>query len=417
MLALYRFLTLLIRPWLPLFLRLRRARGKEHPTRWREKLAQHMASRPAGDLVWIHAASVGEANSVLPLITHMRKAYPKLTILLTTVTLTSSELMTRRLPQGAIHQFAPLDAPEVINRFLTHWNPSLAIWVESEFWPNMLLLTHEIAVPMLLLNARLSDRSFQKWRKRPVMIKCLLNCFKAIYPQSNEDAEKLKQLGAAQQQYIGNLKLAVPAPPADETALATLKAQLNSRPCWAAASIHPGELEIFADTQQQLKEHLLILIPRHPHRGVEMAAILRNRGFTLALRSRQEPITVDTQVYIADTLGELGLCYRLAPIVVMGGSYIPHGGQNPVEPSYCGAAVLYGPQMFNFTAICKELESAGASRMIEADKLAHTIATLYMQPESITAMAKAGKKIMEQKSSLLEETLKALAPYLPGGGA
>ncbi|MFZ3334630.1 MAG: 3-deoxy-D-manno-octulosonic acid transferase, partial [Xanthobacteraceae bacterium] len=328
-------------------------RGKEHPERLAERRGEATIARPGGPLIWVHGASVGEMLAVVPLIERLRAQ--DFAVLVTSGTVTSAALAEQRLPDGTLHQFIPLDAPRFVRRFLDHWQPGLALFVESDLWPNLILSCAERKIPMILVNGRLSERSFSRWRLFPGTIAALLSRFDMCLAQSAADAERYAQLGAPRVMLTGNLKLDVPAPPADQAALKRLKEIIGTRPVVAAASTHPGEeaaiIAAHGRLHAKFPKLLTVIAPRHPNRGETIAEIAKAAGLTVALRSQRVQPMPDIAVYVADTLGELGLIYRIAPIVFMGGSLVGHGGQNPIEAVRLGAAVLHGPHVWNFAEI------------------------------------------------------------------
>ena len=297
MLPLYRMATTLLAPAISHYLQRRMARGKEDPDRFDERLGIAGQSRPNGALIWMHGASVGESISMLPLIERLRSSYPMATILVTTGTLTSARLMADRLPSGALHQYVPVDRIPYVRRFLDHWNPDLALWFESEFWPNLICETSERGIPLILVNGRISADSFQGWQRAKGLIANLLGRFTLCFGQSEEDAVRLKALGAQKTACVGNLKFAAAPLPANSEELLRLEQAVGNRPRWVAASTHSGEEAIIGEVHGTIvKKHpglLTVLAPRHPERGDSIAALLREQGLTLAQRSKGEPITRD----------------------------------------------------------------------------------------------------------------------------
>lgn len=409
--ALYRAGTELLGPAIELWLKRRLARGKEDPARLKERLGQPGRPRPPGRLVWLHAASVGEALSVLPLIERLLAERAGLSALLTTGTVTSARLMAERLPPRAFHQFAPVDRPSAVRRFLDHWRPDLALWVESELWPNLVTETAKRGAPMALINARLSERAFRRWRRFGWMIRPMLQAFTLALAQSEADAERLRALGARDVRCLGNLKDAAPPLAADPGKLAELAAAFGDRPRWLAASTHPGEEAIAAEAHRALKPRLpgllTVIAPRHPERGPEIADAL---GLSVGRRAAGEPPGADA--YLADTLGELGLFYRLCPIVFVGGSLVPHGGQNPLEPARLGAAVLFGPHMRNFAEAEARLAAAGALRVADGPALAEAVGRLLADPMEAQRRGAALAAATAQDKAVLEAVLAALAPLI-----
>lgn len=390
-------------------------RGKEHPERMAERLGQASLKRPHGQLIWVHAASVGEMLAVVSLIERLRAQ--GFAVLVTSGTVTSAALAEQRLPDGVMHQFIPLDGPRFVRRFLDHWRPGLALFVESDLWPNLICSSAIRKIPMIVVNGRLSERSFSRWRKVPRVIAALLDRFDLCLAQSAADAERYAKLGAPRVVATGNLKLDVPAPPADQKSLEQLNQIVGERPVVVAASTHPGEEAAVIAAHQRLRAKfpslLTIIVPRHPARGESIAEIAKAAGLAAALRSRRKQPMPDIGVYVADTLGELGLFYRLAPIVFMGGSLASHGGQNPVEAIRLGAAVLHGPHVWNFCEIYATLDAAhGAELVPDAEALAARFAAWLADPAARRAAANAAAATVTQLGGALERTLAALDPYL-----
>ncbi len=417
-LSFYRALTFCSAPVLSYILRKRLKSDKEDPDRQSERRGMTHQARPAGYLIWIHAVSVGESLSALTIITRILKSYPDARILLTTGTLTSARLMSERLPRQAIHQFAPLDHPAYVTRFLDHWHPNLALMVESELWPNLILDTASRAIPMALINARMSDTSFKAWARWPRTIKSLLSSFDICLAQDQQSADRLKNLGASKVEIIGNLKFSSPALPVDETDYAQVQRQVGTRVLWLAASTHPGEEEIMAKAHQALRHHfsdlLTIIVPRHPERGVAIKNLLDDYGIRTSLRSQGETIDSATDIYIADTMGELGLFYRLAPITFVGGSLVPHGGQNPLEPARLNCATVHGPHVFNFADIYRELDERHASLLVlDAENLPEGIRRLLEDEPARLAQIEAAQQSLTQADDVIEQCFNALLPLLP----
>jgi 3-deoxy-D-manno-octulosonic-acid transferase len=415
-LKLYRGVTRLGAPLAAAILlagRLRR--GKEDPGRVGERRGTPSADRPEGPLVWVHGASVGEVLAVLPLVERIRSR--SFAVLLTSGTVTSARLMQERLPEGVLHQFVPLDAPVFVRRFLDHWQPDLALFAESEFWPNLITEATERGTPCVLINGRLSVRSFERWRLARGTASALLKRFDLCLTQEPEDADRLTRLGAAHVVTTGNIKFDVPPPPAEAEALGALKRAFHRRPVVLAASTHAGEEEAVIDAHLELQgkmpDLLTIVVPRHPERGSEVVELVEQAGLTPVMRSRGYLPDRGTAVYIADTIGELGLFYRLAPIVFVGGSLIRHGGQNPIEPAKLGCAILHGPYVANFASIYAQLNRAhGAAMVTDADSMALSFARLINDPQLAKQMATAARKTVEKLGGALERTFAAIDPYL-----
>jgi len=415
--SLYRGLTQISGPLLGWYLNKRLAAGKEHKVRFGERMGQTSHPRPAGKLIWLHGASVGEAVSLLPVIRALREKYGDGSILMTTGTVTSAALMEQRLPTGVIHQFVPVDHPTYVGRFLDHWQPDLAIWAESELWPNLVCETFKRGVPMALINARMSDKSLGTWQKVRGFAGRLLGAFDVCLAQTETDAARFQMLGARQVSCPGNLKYAAGDLPVDETELADLSAELFGRQLWMAASTHAGEEAAMGRVHQQLKKSypdtLSLIAPRHPERGDAIAVELREQGLVVAQRSRAQDVTCDCDVYLLDTLGELGLFYRLSPIVFMGKSLTPLGGQNPLEPARLNCALLCGPYMTNFAEIMERFQAGDAIGIVRNEgDLAGALKTLFSQDDHCQRLAGRAHQVARAEEAVLERTLDALRPLL-----
>ena len=411
----YALLTAVATPLVSFLLRRRLKRGKEHPRRLTERRGETTAARPRGTLVWVHGASVGELAAAIPLVGRLRER--GLNVLVTTGTVTSAALAAKRLPPGAIHQFAPLDAPIFIARFLKHWRPDLALFVESDLWPNTIMAAAERRIPLILVNGRLSARSFERWRYLPGTIETLLKRIDLCLVRTTADAERFDALGAPRITTTGNLKLDVPPLPVDEDKLARLSSMLAGRPVFAAASTHLGEETAIIDTQRRLKASfrglLTIVVPRHPERGPSIADAVAAGGLTAALRSRGQLPQPGTDIYIADTLGELGLFYRLAGVAFIGGSLTPMGGHNPLEAALLDCALLHGPDMSNCAGIARELASAKAAVTVQdGATLGAAVAQLLGDPVERARRAAAALEVAGNNRAVLDAVLERIAPWL-----
>lgn len=421
MLRAYTLAGLVLTPLIHHWLHRRAARGKEDRARMGERFGHASIARPTGQLVWLHAASVGEAQSVLTLVRAMLEAQPERTVLVTTGTVTSAALMAQHAVPRVIHQFIPVDTSCAAKRFLRHWKPDLALWVESEFWPQLLLQTHAARIPLLLINARLSARSFARWQRWPRSIRRVLHCFDTVFAGSGDDATRLRALSATNVQEAGNLKFDAAPLTVDAAALATLTAQCGDRPIWLAASTHGNEEFMIARAHQQLQQQfptlLTLLVPRHAVRGDSIASELRSSGLTLAQRSRNEPITAATQLYLADTMGELGTFYALAPIVFLGGSLIAHGGHNPLEPARQQCAILSGPYVHNFASISEQLVAADGMRIVpDLDGLVSQVAQLLHHPDEARTLAQRALQHTANARGACSAILARIDTLLQGAG-
>jgi 3-deoxy-D-manno-octulosonic-acid transferase len=411
----YRRLSTAMVPLSPALIKRRLKQGKEDPARIGERRGISQDVRPHGPLVWIHGASVGEVLAAAALIEKLRAL--NIRILLTSGTVTSAAIVAKRFPADIIHQYVPYDSPRYVARFLDHWRPSLALFIESDLWPNLILSSAARRLPMVLINGRMSHRSFPRWRRVAGTIAALLGRFDVCLAQSHVDAERFTALGSRNVITTGNLKLDVPAPPADSARLERLMAVTRGRPIIVAASTHPGEEEILLEAHRTLARFfpslLSVIVPRHPGRGEAVARTIAASGLHVALRSREESPTATTDVYVADTMGELGLFYRLAPIVFMGGSLVPHGGQNPIEAAKLGASIVHGPHVFNFTDVYEALDSAGGARRADTlEALVKQLGQLLADPAARDLSVGAAERVVEQLGGALDRTLLALEPYL-----
>jgi 3-deoxy-D-manno-octulosonic-acid transferase len=399
-------------PWL---LRRRARRGKEDPARLPERLGHASAPRPPGPLAWIHAVSVGESLSHLPLVERLAIERPDLNLLVTSGTRTSAELLARRLPAGVIHQFAPIDAPGVVRRFLDHWRPDLGVFIESELWPNLLHAAHARGTKLALIGARISARSASGWARAPAAARALLGLFDLIYAQNPETRAFIEAQGAHVDGQLDLKRVAEPLP-ADPAALAELKRPLGGRPVLLAASTHPGEETLIAEAAGGLApETLLIFVPRHPERGAEVGAALVALGLSAARRSRGEAPGPGIQAYVADTLGELGLFYRLADVAVLGGSLVEGlSGHNPLEPARLGTAVISGPHREAFAEVYDELVQTQAVLIAKGPgELAEAIGALMADPKLARALGRRAKAAAEAGRDALDAPLARLQQLLP----
>ena len=413
---LYRTLTIAGGPLIGLYLDRRMARGKEDRERFHERLGHSAHPRPAGPLVWLHAASVGESLSLLPLIDALSQR-PGLSLLVTTGTVTSAHLLADRLPAGVLHQYIPVDRPAWVRRFFDHWKPDLGLWAESDFWPNLLTEASHRKLPLVLIQGRISPRSFDGWQRVPTFIRRLLSSFSLCLAQTETDARRLRQLGAHDVRCLGNLKLSVPPLPYDEAEAERLHGLTAHRKVWLASSTHAGEEAMAGRIHRSLNgthgDLLTIIVPRHSTRGGEIERELTGLGLNVALRSRGEEPDPNIDVYIADTMGDLGLFYRLAPVVFMGKSLLSEGGQNPYEPARLGAAVLFGPRMSNFPDMTPSMLAAGAAEQVSDEiALAETVGKLLGDPAEVVRRRQAALTWADSEAGALETVISALAPFL-----
>jgi 3-deoxy-D-manno-octulosonic-acid transferase len=397
--------------------------GKEDAARIGERRGEPGLPRPEGRLIWFHAASVGESLALLELVRCILEEREDVRVLVTTGTVTSAGVMAERLPSGAVHQFIPLDARRFVTRFLDHWKPDLAVWCESEFWPALICETHARGIPMVIVNARMSKTSHDRWRLLKGMARSLLQRFDHAMVQDDITAMYLRRLGLPPErmEVTGTLKEGAAALPCNEDERRTLTAHLAGRPVWLAASTHKGEERIVLDAHDRaLKVNprlLLILVPRHPQRGDEIAQMLQAEGWRFNRRTAGEAPDAEAQVYLADTMGELGLWYRISSISFVGGSLQPIGGHNPFEPAALGSAILHGPYVTNFVDIYQRLTDARAARLVSGpDTLAETVHEL-LNPDRAAAMAHEAWEVVSAGAEVTDRALEMLLDKLDAGAA
>ncbi len=412
-LAFYRGVTGLLEPLAPCLLARRAERGKEDAARIAERLGKASTERPYGSLVWLHGVSIGESLSLMPLVSALRAARPDLGLLVTSGTRTSADLLAGRLPEGVIHQYVPVDAPQAVARFLDYWRPSLGILVESELWPNLILGARLRGVKLALVSARMTEASARGWSRVAGAAKTLLEAFDLILPQDAQTRERLANLGAKTEGTL-NLKRVGEALSCDESALTELRAILVGRDVILASNTHPREEAIITSAAAGL-DPLIILAPRHPERGGAIAAELAGLGLKVARRSMGEAILAETDVYLADTLGEMGLFYRLADIAVMGGSFVEGvGGHNPLEPARLGVPVLTGPHVFNAAELYDEMfVCVAAISAADGATLTRHLKGLLENPKIRRQMSDAGLAHAERQGQSLNTALALLKPLLP----
>lgn len=416
----YRLLTRLLEPLAPRILDARVKQGKEDAVRVDERLGVSGLARPDGDLVWLHGVSVGETLSLLPVVERFVKARPDLSVLVTSGTMTSADLLAQRLPPGVIHQFAPVDGPHAVASFLDHWRPSLGVFVESELWPNLILAAQARKIPLALVSARITEKTAEGWSRIPASVRRLLDAFALIMPQDDTSAARLRSLGAQVDGQV-NLKLSGAPLPHDTAAFTALSAAIGDRPVIVAASTHEGEEIAIVRALDRLAERLcLVIVPRHPARGSEIATTLTRDGYRFALRSRGAAPNGETDIYVADTLGELGLFLRLADVVVMGGSFgsvlgrEPWGGHNPLEPARLAKPAVTGPDAANWGAVTADLVAADGLAVVGTPgDLPGVIAPLLAEPSAARAMGERGRRAAAEVGAGLDRLWEALQPLLP----
>ncbi len=420
--ALYRVYCALTSIAMPLAWRTVRAKLQTagvSEVRQRERLGHASQPRPDGRLIWFHAASVGESLSVLSLIKRMSERIEDAQFLITSGTPTSAALVEKRLPPRTRHQYPPLDSAGPVARFLDHWRPDAGVFVESEIWPRLIVETARRGTPLALLNARLSEKSVAGWKKRPDTARFVLGQFRLFLTQNDRTAANLIAMGAPADlvQPGTNLKAMSDPLPVDRTTLTKLQGQITGRPVWIASSTHAGEEETVLAAHAKLLERwpdlLLLLIPRHPERRDEVAALLDRAQLTYATRSKGQRVTEKTQVYMADTLGETGTWYALSPIVFLGGSLLEIGGHNPFEPAQAGAAVLTGPGFFNFAETFAPLIEAGGAIKIEtAAELGDSVGNWLADASALSTARNAARNCVNTQKTALDGIIETLCAEL-----
>lgn len=418
----YRWLTHAAKPHLLKLLDKRVALGKEDPERLNERKGTASTKRPEGQVFWLHAASVGEVQSAQILIRRLLQDHNDLHILVSTGTLTSAQMMSKNLPERAFHQFYPLDHPEWCENFLDHWQPNLIFWMESELWPNMLEGIQRRNIPSILLNARLSPRSYRKWRLvRPLICK-LLGTFSLILCQTLEDEKLYKNLGGKNVKTSGNLKYSAAPLPFNKNALTSFTTALLQRPLWLYASTHKGEEDIAAAVHRKLKiefpDILSVIVPRHPERRDAIKETLITSGLDITFRNSPDGVQLphpETDIYIADTLGELGLFYRACPIAMIGRSLSDDGGggHNPIEAAQLNCSVLHGPHIQNLQEIFDEMDAEKAAISVQdTEDLTHHVKMLLADTSMLNTMQSKAAAFAKKKNTVLEHVIQHITPYI-----
>jgi len=407
-------------PALPLWLKRRARKGKEDPARLDERKGIASQPRPDGKLVWLHAASVGESQMLMPVILRILAQLPHCNIVITTGTVTSADLLAQQLPKRAVHQYAPADHPKAVGNFLAHWHPDLAIFAESELWPNMIMQTKALDIPLALINARMSAASIERWDKRGKKSgRVLLGAFDLILAADKTTADGLTWLTGREVEAAGNLKDAAPALPVDKAELEKLKTAIGHRPVWCAASTHEGEEALIAEAALTVKakksKTLLILAPRHPERAKEVKDLLTEMGLSVLRRSSHRMPTEKTDVYLVDQIGKMGLVYSLAKTAFVGGSLLDGlSGHNPLEPARLDCAVITGPHISSFAdTYMSMLAFDGVKRILSADELAPAVLKYLTDTKARKAKAVAALKFAQSRDAVLDYVWEHLLPLLP----
>ncbi|MFT5703048.1 MAG: 3-deoxy-D-manno-octulosonic-acid transferase [Rickettsiales bacterium] len=409
----YQTLSVLLSPFITLYLLFRKLKKKEDQIRFGERFGYSKITKPNGSLIWIHSASVGESKSALTLAEKLLKQYPKINILMTSGTITSASEIGKNLPERTIHQFIPVDTLFAVKRFLKHWKPDLAMFVESELWPNLIIQTKKYACDLILINGRISDRSFKHWKILHKLNFNLLKNFSLCLAQSPIDRQKFIDLGIKNVQFVGNLKLASKPLKVNQDQLEKLKYQIGTRKFWFAASTHQGEEEIIIKAHQKLKEYfpelLTIIAPRHPNRIKEIVQLIP-KDLKIALHSQNEEIT-NCDIYLVDVLGELGTFYSLSKISLIAGSMLENiGGHNPFEALQLESVILSGIYVKNFEEIYKNLKNTNACQMIKNEaELLFYILKIMKDKNDYSLRLKNTKNLSANNEKILENILEEIS--------
>lgn len=413
----YSGFTKVIAPALPLWLKRRALKGKEDPTRQGERFGMASIARPAGQLFWMHGASVGEVTMLIPLIDKVLTEYPAAHVLVTSGTTTSAELMAKRLPARAFHQYVPLDTPKAVTAFLDHWQPNMAFWAESEIWPNLLLQTKARNIPMALINARMSEKSVQGWFKRRQSAQSLFGCFDLILAGDEATANGLSWLLGKDIESAGSLKEAAPTLPVNAGDLTKLKTQIGNRPVWCAASTHKGEEEIILAAHEKVRskhpEVLLILALRHPERMEEVFGLVGKTH--MSIRSQGSDLHTLSSIYLFDTIGEMGLAYSLSDITFVCGSLVEGlMGHNPLEPARFSNAVLTGAHISSFAdSYMSMIAFDAAQRILSPKMVGDAVSELFSNPDALARQQRLALDYAQSRNAVLDFVWDKLSPILP----
>ncbi|MEO0328932.1 MAG: lipid IV(A) 3-deoxy-D-manno-octulosonic acid transferase [Pseudomonadota bacterium] len=411
----YKNLGLLLYPFMGPFLRIRASKGKEDRKRRYERYGYPSAEKPSGPIIWFHAASVGESMAVIPLIEHVNSL--GINTIMTTGTVTSAQIVRKRLPPLCFHQYVPLDLKPALKRFLDHWKPDVAIFTESEIWPMTVLELVERNIPRILVNARMSDRSFKRWNGTSSIGYSLFDNFSHVIAQSDLDAARFRRLGAKQVDISGNLKVDTDSLPYSEDELSGIMKNVGGRPSWVAVSTHDGEEEAVCNAHQFLKNRtpnvFSIIVPRHPDRSDTITQMIQEKGLQVARRSLNQLPGPDTDIYLGDTIGEMGLYLRMAQVAFVGKSLKAKGGQNPLEPAMTKTAIVSGQAVQNFREAYNLLLSAKAVRLVSNEEmLAANVEYLLNNAKERRRMTDAALETVERMQGSLEKTNYILDSYL-----
>ncbi|AGF74085.1 3-deoxy-D-manno-octulosonic-acid transferase [Bartonella australis AUST/NH1] len=412
--SIYRVVSFCLGSVVPLCLFLRVVRGKEEPGRQKERLGKSDIARPPNALIWVHAASVGETLSLFPLINHILSL--KINILFTTGTVNSSTLVKKHFGNRLIHQYAPLDLESAVRRFICHWKPDLALVCESEIWPLRIKELAKMRIPQILVNARMSERSFKVWKKWLALARYIFGHINMAICQNEKDVTYYRALGVKSVVFSGNLKADV-SPTENSALLMHYRDAIGDRPTWAAVSTHEGEEKIAFEVHKTLKNHLpnllTIIVPRYPERSGEILRLYSEEGVNCVRRSNNAVPVAETDILLGDTIGEMGLFLRLSKVSFIGKSLCRRGGHNPLESALLGSAILTGPHVANFQDMFEKFVSCDAAYMVEdMTRLAFQVNRLLTDEASRQEMVDRAYKVATSMAGAFERTLKVLHPFL-----
>lgn len=412
----YSFITYLLLPFVALRLIWLSLRNREYRRRWPERFG---FIREVGDgkpIFWLHAVSVGEVQAAVPLINRLLDRYPDYRIVVTTTTPTGARTVDRRFGRAVVHFYLPYDISWAVRRFLTRLKPAMLVVIETEIWPNLLHYCRARHIPVALVNARMSARSAAGYARFPSLTRSTLRNINLIAAQGRDDARRLIELGADPDHTVvtGNLKFDIRLPHSIREEAEVLRRSLSvNRPIWIAASTHEDEEKLVLDAFARVREHipdcLLLIAPRHPERFDRVAELCQRHGYRIARRSRQESVRGDISIYLVDTLGELSICYAASDIAFVGGSLVPVGGHNMLEPASLGVPILTGPHFFNFMEVTKVLRDAGAAWVVEdAAALATHVKMLFDDPNLRYKAGECGREIVTANAGGADELMALL---------
>lgn len=406
---LYTLAVIALLPWALLHLLLRARKQPEYLRHWGERFG-FFAGRPDGDVIWIHAVSVGETRAAQPLVKALRERYPDHRIVMTHMTPTGRETSVALFGDSAERVYLPYDTPWAVARFLNHFRPSLGLVMETELWPNLVAACRDRGMPLLLVNARLSERSARRYARWPALTRQMLCGLAAVVAQGEDDARRLRELGAVDVAVLGNLKFDI-EPPAAQIALGReFRERVGQRPVLLCASTREGEEALILDAWLAARPNddraLLAIVPRHPQRFEEVAALIAGKGLRMQRRSDDKAVAEEAEVWLGDSMGELFAYYAMADVAFVGGSLLDYGCQNLIEPCAVGTPVLIGPSTFNFAEAAREALAAGAAvQMMDADALVRAARSLLSDVERRRAMGEAGRAFAARHRGATERTL------------